>query len=76
MLKRLSTKGGIEPTPEDLIRLDQERKGKRLSNTEWISPTDSDARIGKKDGRTRLVSKVEHAVDLDVRHCSTIEVVS
>src|SRR5262249_61668032 len=57
---------GIEtPTREDLARLDRKRK-KRTSNKEWKSPADQDARIAKrKDGRTHLAHKAEHAVDLD-----------
>jgi len=67
MLKRLAAESGIAtPTAEDLVRLDRERKGKRLSNAEWASPVDPEARIAKlKDGRTRLAYKPEHAVDLD-----------
>jgi len=67
MLKRMAAESGIEtPTTEDLVRLDRRRKGKRLSNAEWQSPTDPQARIAKlKDGRTRLAYKPEHAVDLD-----------
>jgi transposase len=67
MLERLARASGIAtPTAEDLVRLDRKRKGKRLSNAEWASPTDPEARIGKlKDGRTRLAYKPEHAVDLD-----------
>src|SRR4051794_30815813 len=67
MLERLAEESGIAtPTAEDLIRLDRKRKGKRLSNAEWTSPTDPEARIAKlKDGRTRLAYEPEHAVDLD-----------
>jgi transposase len=67
MLKRLAEESGIAtPTAEDLIRLDRKRKGKRLSNEDWTSPTDPEARIAKlKDGRTHLAYKPEHAVDLD-----------
>ena len=67
MLDRLAKESGIAtPTAEDLVRLDRKRKGKRLSNAEWVSPTDPEARIAKlKDGRTRLAYKPEHAVDLD-----------
>src|SRR5881398_3764045 len=67
MLERMAQESGIAtPTAEDLIRLDRKRKGKRLSNAEWASPTDSEARIAKlKDGRTHLAYKPEHAVDLD-----------
>src|ERR671933_1525058 len=67
MLGRLAKESGIAtPTAEDLVRLDRKRKGKRLSNREWASPTDPEAGIAKlKDGRTRLAYKPEHAVDLD-----------
>src|SRR5690242_2886870 len=67
MLERLAKASGIAtPTAEDLVRLDRQRKGKRLSNAEWASPTDPEARIAKlKDGRTRLAYKPEHAVDPD-----------
>jgi hypothetical protein len=49
-----------------LIQLDRKRKGKKLSNEDWASKTDPDAKIAKmKDGSTRLAYKPEHAVDLD-----------
>ena len=62
----LAKASGIEtPTREDLARLDRKRK-KRMSNEDWKSPADGDARIAKmKDGRTHLAHKAEHAVDLD-----------
>jgi transposase len=67
MLARMAVESGIEtPTAADLVRLDRARKGKRLSNAEWESPTDPDARIAElKDGRTHLAYKPEHAMDLD-----------
>ena len=67
MLKRLAKESGIAtPTADDLIRLDRNRTGKRLSNADWASPSDPEAKIAKmKDGRTRLAYKPEHAVDLD-----------
>src|SRR6476660_3147480 len=67
MLERRAEESGIAtPTAEDLVRLDRKRKGKRLSNAEWTSATDPEARIAKlRDGRTRLAYKPEHAVDLD-----------
>jgi transposase len=67
MLVRLAQESGIAtPTAEDLIRLDRRRQGKRLSNRDWTSPSDPEARIAKlKDGRTHLADKPEHAVDLD-----------
>ncbi len=67
MLGRMAAESGIEtPTADDLIRLDRTRTGKKLSNTDWESLTDPDARIARmKDGRTHLAYKPEHAVDLD-----------
>ena len=67
MLARMAAESGIAtPTAEDLVRLDRKRKGKRLSNKDWESPTDPDARVARmKDGTTRLAYKAEHAVDLD-----------
>jgi len=65
-LRELAKASGLEtPTREDLAQLDRKRK-KRMSNQEWASPADPDARIAKmKDGRTHLAHKAEHAVDLD-----------
>ena len=67
MLTRMAQESGIEtPTIDDLVRLDRKRKGKKLSNEDWASPTDPDARIARmKDGTTHLAYKPEHAVDLD-----------
>ncbi|MBK7155943.1 MAG: transposase [Sandaracinaceae bacterium] len=58
---------GIEnPTEEELRRFDRNREGKKTSNEEWASPTDSDAEIVRlKDGRTRLGYKAEHVVDME-----------
>ena len=67
MLTRMAKESGIEtPTIEDLIRLDRKRKDKTLSNADWQSPTDSDAKIAKlKNGRTHRAYKPEHAMNLD-----------
>ena len=67
MLKQMARESGIEtPSADDLVRIDRTRKGKKLSNEEWISRTDPEAKIAKlKDGRTHLAYKPEHAVDLD-----------
>jgi transposase len=67
MLTRMAQESGIEtPTAEDLARFDRKRKGKTLSNADWESPTDPEAKIAKmKDGTTHLAYKPEHAVDLD-----------
>jgi transposase len=53
------------PTDEEVRRYDRKRKNKQVSNDEWVSETDADARITKmKDGRTHLAYKAEHVVDL------------
>jgi transposase len=67
MLMRMAKESGVEtPTIDDLIRLDRKRKGKKLSNEDWPSKTDPEAKIAKmKDGSTHLAYKPEHAVDLD-----------
>jgi transposase len=68
-LKRLAAEEGVEiKTKAERIRYDKDRqrKGKKkVSNDEWTSPADPDARIAKmKDGTTHLAYKAEHVVDL------------
>jgi transposase len=65
-LKRLAKESGIEtPTRAQLARMDRKRP-KKGSNKDWEHPEDEDAKIGKmKDGRTHLLHKAEHAVDLE-----------
>lgn len=67
MLAKLAAESGVEtPSDDDLRRLDRRRTAKKVSNAEWTSPSDPEARITRmKDGRTRLAYKPEHAVDLD-----------
>ena len=67
MLGELARTSGIAtPTTDQLRQFDRTRKGKRVSNADWVSPVDPEARITRlKDGRTRLAYKPEHAVDLD-----------
>ena len=55
MLARLAESGIETPTAEDLARLDRKRKGKKLSNQDWVSKSDPEAKIAKmKDGTTHL----------------------
>ena len=55
-----------EPSDEEIRRFDKNRKDKKVSNDEWVSPTDPDAKITRmKDGTTHLAYKAEHVVDLD-----------
>jgi transposase len=65
-LKKLAAEAGLEdPGDEELRRFDKKRKGKTMSNEEWVSPADPDAQIAKmKDGTTHLAYKAEHVVDL------------
>jgi hypothetical protein len=76
MLTRMAEASGIAtPTAAELKQLDRKRKGKRLSNAEWASPTDPAARITRmQDGRTRLAYKPEHAVDLDTEAIVAAEI--
>lgn len=69
-ITRLMEKEGVieageTPSAEEIRRFDKKRKDKKVSNEEWESPADQDARIAKmKDGRTHLAYKGEHVVDL------------
>lgn len=67
MLTRMARESGVDtPSADDLVRLDRKRKGKKLSNADWQSPADPDAKVARmKNGTTRLAYKPEHAVDLD-----------
>jgi transposase len=67
MLGELARTSGIAtPSTDRLRQFDRTRHGKRVSNADWTSPSDPEARITRlKDGRTRLAYKPEHAVDLD-----------
>ena len=66
MLTRMAKESGVEtPTIDDLIQLDRKLKGKKLSNEDWASKTDPDAKIAKMKDSTHLAYKPEHAVDLD-----------
>ena len=76
MLLRMAKESGIDsPTDEDLARMDRKRVGKTLSNKDWQSQVDPEAKIAKmKDGRTHLAYKPEHAVDLDTGAVVAVEV--
>lgn len=65
-VKELAAKEGIAHASEDdTRRFDRHRGDKKVSNQNWVSPTDPDSRIARmKDGRTHLAYKAEHAVDL------------
>ncbi len=63
-----------EPSDDELRRYDKKRK-KKVSNEDWVSQTDPDARITKmKDGRTHLAYKAEHVVELTSEILLTAEI--
>ena len=69
VLRLMREEGAIEPdhepSDEEIRRFDKKRKNKRVSNDEWVSPSDPESRITQmKDGRTHLAYKAEHVVDL------------
>src|SRR6056297_108306 len=67
--------GESDPSDDELRRFDKRRKNKKASNTDWVSSSDPDSRIGKmKDGRTHLKYKAEHAVDLETQVIVAAEV--
>jgi transposase len=67
MLAHRAQESGVPtPPPAELKQFDRARQSQRVSNAEWVSPTDPEAKITRMpDGRTRLAYKPEHAVDLD-----------
>jgi len=63
------------PTIDQIKRFDKKRKGKKVSNDEWVNPHDPDSRITKmKDGTTHLAYKAEHAVDLETEMIVAAEI--
>ena len=71
----LIEEGAERPSDEELRKFDKSRTDKKVSNDEWTSPTDPDARIAKmKDGTTHLAYKGEHVVDLETEAILAAEV--
>ena len=66
-LRRLAGEAGlVNPSAEDLRRFDKNRSDKKVSNEEWFSPSDPDAKIARmKDGTTHLAYKAEHVIDVE-----------
>ncbi len=66
-VKRLAAAAGVDTADADAVRrFDRKRKGKKMSNKEWMNPHDPDARIGQtKDGATDMIYKAEHVVDME-----------
>lgn len=71
----LLKEGDEEPSDEELRRFDKQRKDKKVSNDQWVSETDHDARIAKmKDGTTHLAYKAEHVLDLETNAILAAEI--
>jgi transposase len=75
-LRKLAAEAGIDnPSDEELRRFDRQRKGKKVSNEDWVSLTDPDSKIARmKDGTTHLAYKAEHVVDLETELVLAAEV--
>jgi len=67
--------GDDPPSDDELRKFDKSRKDKKVSNEEWMSESDSDARIAKmKDGTTHLAYKAEHVLDLETEAILAAEI--
>lgn len=63
------------PNDAALRKFDKSRQDKKVSNEEWVSKTDADARIAKmKDGTTHLAYKAEHVLDLETEAILAAEI--
>ncbi|HEY3039568.1 MAG TPA: transposase, partial [Pyrinomonadaceae bacterium] len=72
-LKRLAEAAGVEADEEAALRRMDRRRKKKASNAEWVNPHDAEAEITRrKDGRTALAYKAEHAVDMDTGAIVTV----
>ncbi len=55
-----------EPSDEEIRCFDKNCLGKEVTNEDWVSGTDPEAKIAKmKDGMTHFTQKAEHLVDVD-----------
>jgi transposase len=65
-VKKLAQAEGIDPSDEKALRrFDRKRPGKKLSNEQFKNRHDADAKISRQKGKTDLVYKPEHSVDMD-----------
>lgn len=65
-VKKLAQAEGIDPSDEKAVRrFDRKRPGKKLSNEQFKNRHDADAKISRQKGKTDLVYKPEHSVDMD-----------
>jgi len=65
-LKRLADAEGVDAKDAPALRRMDRKRKKKMSNEDWVSPSDGAAEISKlKDGRTALAYKAENAVDME-----------
>jgi transposase len=63
---RLAQADGVELEDAADLRRHDRRRPKKMSNQEWVNPSDPEAEITRlKDGRTALAYKSEQAVDME-----------
>jgi len=65
-VKKLAQAAGIDPNDDKAVRqFDRKRPGKKLSNEQFKNRHDADAKISRQKGKTDLIYKPEHSVDMD-----------
>lgn len=66
-VKRLAAAAEIDIEDKQAVRnFDRKRKDKKMSNDDWHSPNDPEAKIGPtKQGDIKMIHKTEHVVDLE-----------
>lgn len=66
-VKRLAEAEGVDSEDKQAVRtFDRKREDKKMSNDEWHSPNDPEAKIGPtKQGKIKMVHKTEHVVDME-----------
>jgi transposase len=66
-VKRLAAAAGINTEDKQAVRdFDRKREDKKMSNDDWHSPNDPEAKIGPtKQGDIKMLHKTENIVDLD-----------
>src|SRR4030095_10655187 len=71
----LLEEGEDPPSDDELRKFDKSRPDKKVSNAEWMSPKDPDARVAKmKDSTTHLAYKAEHVLDLETEAILAAEI--
>src|SRR4029450_10490304 len=71
----LLEEGEDPPSDDELRKFDKARPDKKVSNAEWMSPKDPDARAAKmKDSTTHLAYKAEHVLDLETEAILAAEI--